>query len=227
MGWPAERPLWGTVSIALVAGQIRERGFFASDQAPHSLRVGFAIGPDGRARDVGIERSSGRPQADAEAIRRLGQMRFDGVGSRQERHAKDVWIYPHPLELPGPESALIARSTMVVQERRDDEPEDLWIMSCQLADWVTPPALISGTITGDDYPARALRDELEGTTRLRFTVSVEGRAEDVQVVASSGHAILDDASVKILQGRFRYQPALDEAGQPVSAQLQQSIRWAL
>lgn len=93
-----------------------------SDQAPLSLRVGFAIGPDGRASDVAIERSSGRPQVDAELIRRLDLMRFDGVGSRQERHAKDVWIYPHPLELPGPKACLIARSTIVVQERRDDEP---------------------------------------------------------------------------------------------------------
>lgn len=100
-------------------------------------------------------------------------------------------------------------------------------MSCQLADWVTPAALISGSITADDYPSRAVRDELEGTTRLRFTVSVEGRAEDVQVVASSGHAILDDASIKLVQGRFRYRPTLDEKGQPVNSQLHQTIRWAL
>jgi protein TonB len=54
---------------------------------------------------------------------------------------------------------------------------------------------IEKRITGDDYPSRALRDELEGTTRLGFIVSAEGQVEDVQVIVSSGHDILDVASI--------------------------------
>lgn len=226
-GWPADRPLWGTISIAAVGQQIRESGFFAVDQSPRSLRVGFAIGPDGMARDVAIERSSGRPQVDAEMIRRLGLMRFDGVGSKGERHARDVWLYPHRIELREPESDLIARSTIVLQERAGDEPEDIWVMPCELATWVTPPALVSGTITSDDYPARAVRDELEGTTRLAFIVSAEGQIEAVEVIESSGHPILDEASIKALQRRLRYRPAIGEDGEPVRARMEQKITWRL
>jgi protein TonB len=72
-----------------------------------------------------------------------------------------------------------------------------------------------------------LRDELEGTTRLGFIVSAEGQVEDVQVIESSGHDILDDASIKALLRRLRFRPALGENGEPVRAPMEQKVTWRL
>lgn len=44
------------------------------------------------------------------------------------------------------------------------------------------------------YPERARRLGLTGTTRIRFQVRPDGRAEDVQTVGSSGSAMLDRAA---------------------------------
>lgn len=44
------------------------------------------------------------------------------------------------------------------------------------------------------YPERARRLGLTGTTRIRFAVRADGRAEDVRTVGSSGSSLLDDAA---------------------------------
>ncbi|MDR2787065.1 MAG: TonB family protein [Candidatus Accumulibacter sp.] len=46
------------------------------------------------------------------------------------------------------------------------------------------------------YPEQARRLGLEGTVTLFVEVSGDGRIEDVRVVASSGHPILDNAAIK-------------------------------
>jgi protein TonB len=44
------------------------------------------------------------------------------------------------------------------------------------------------------YPERARRLGLTGTTRIRFQVRPDGRAEDVETVGSSGSTLLDAAA---------------------------------
>ncbi len=50
-----------------------------------------------------------------------------------------------------------------------------------------------------EYPAEAIRLRLEGTVVVRLHIGSAGSVEQVDVVKSSGHAVLDQAAVKALQ----------------------------
>ena len=87
----------------------------------------------------------------------------------------------------------------------EDEPE-------------APPAELSG----DDlpevlegplprYPRQALRMQWQGTVRLRIRVDAAGRVLGVEVVESSGYAVLDEAAVEAFE-RWVFAPRL--AGDP-------------
>lgn len=57
-----------------------------------------------------------------------------------------------------------------------------------------------------EYPRRARRLRLEGTTQLLVTVSAEGRPVRVVVQTSSGHPLLDDAAITAVH-LWRFHPA--------------------
>jgi protein TonB len=80
----------------------------------------------------------------------------------------------------------------------------------QLATRIAPPPV---------YPPRAIRAQLTGVVRLRIHVDASGKPLEVTVEQSSGHAILDEAAVKVVQARWRFVPATRD-GQAVEA-------WAL
>ncbi|KPP94153.1 energy transducer TonB [Erythrobacter sp. HL-111] len=68
----------------------------------------------------------------------------------------------------------------------------------------------------EDYPSRALRQEEEGTVGVRVTVGANGRVSACSVTASSGSSILDDAACRSLQRYARFEPALNDAGDPTT-----------
>ncbi|WP_245964856.1 energy transducer TonB [Trinickia dinghuensis] len=57
-----------------------------------------------------------------------------------------------------------------------------------------------------DYPPMALQRRWEGTVLLKVRVLADGRAEQVTVITSSGHASLDDAAVQAVTA-WRFIPA--------------------
>lgn len=79
----------------------------------------------------------------------------------------------------------------------------------------------------ENYPARALREEIEGTVGVRVTVTGDGRATGCSVTASSGSDILDAAACKDLERYGRFDPALDDAGNPTSAAWSTRITYKL
>lgn len=88
-----------------------------------------------------------------------------------------------------------------------------------------PAKILSGIITVADYPPAALKRGAEGTTKVWFVVTTEGRATDCRVVQSSGHADLDAVVCRLATGRMRFTPALDAKGnaRPMSAVM--PVRW--
>lgn len=66
----------------------------------------------------------------------------------------------------------------------------------------------------DNYPARALREEREGTVGVRVTVTAQGRAANCQVTASSGSPDLDQAACQGMERYAQFNPALDAGGNP-------------
>jgi protein TonB len=78
----------------------------------------------------------------------------------------------------------------------------------------------------DDYPDASRRAEEQGVVRVSYTVGVDGKASACSVTQSSGFPRLDDATCKIIERRFRFNPATRD-GQPVSEVKVQPVRWQL
>jgi protein TonB len=68
----------------------------------------------------------------------------------------------------------------------------------------------------ENYPPRAVRDEIEGRVGVRVTVGGNGRVSDCSVTSSSGSSILDDAACSGMRSYARFNPALDAAGNPTT-----------
>jgi protein TonB len=68
----------------------------------------------------------------------------------------------------------------------------------------------------EDYPSRALRQEEEGTVGVRVTVGTDGKVSACSVTSSSGSSILDKAACRSIQRYARFEPALNDAGNPIS-----------
>ena len=66
--------------------------------------------------------------------------------------------------------------------------------------------------TPNDYPSRALREDRAGTTTFRVTINDNGRVESCQIVGSSGHSDLDEATCKNVTRRARFRKPSDGYG---------------
>ncbi|MBV7257101.1 energy transducer TonB [Pacificimonas sp. WHA3] len=84
------------------------------------------------------------------------------------------------------------------------------------------------SFTQADYPASSERSEEEGTTVVSYRVGTNGRvvSGSCEVVQSSGHSRLDRQTCRILERRFRFEPALRN-GEPIEARDTQKVRWEL
>jgi TonB family protein len=82
-------------------------------------------------------------------------------------------------------------------------------------------------ITTDDYPAAALRAEVEGTVVVRYRIDKAGKVHDCVVTESSGVPVLDDRTCLLLTRRGRFVPAVDARGRAVEDGRIQRIIWAL
>ena len=74
---------------------------------------------------------------------------------------------------------------------------------------------IAGRIRDSDYPREASRARDEGKVDVRFTVGIDGRAHNCQVHQSSGSPALDATTCRLIEARFRFEPARNAAGEPV------------
>jgi protein TonB len=79
----------------------------------------------------------------------------------------------------------------------------------------------------ENYPARALREEVEGTVGVRVTVTADGRASGCSVTASSGSSVLDEAACAGMERYARFDPALDAAGNPTTDSYSTRITYRL
>lgn len=90
-----------------------------------------------------------------------------------------------------------------------------------------PMASIPSLVSGQDYPASALRAGEQGQTGYRLTVGTNGRVTDCTITSSSGSAILDSTTCRILRARARFRPARDSKGEPVEGSYRGALTWSL
>lgn len=81
---------------------------------------------------------------------------------------------------------------------------------------VSGPRHLSGAITRKDIPRAVWKAGNRGNVVAHFTVGIDGRASDCTVRQSSGHPALDAATCRLIEQRFRFEPARDARGQSVA-----------
>jgi len=79
----------------------------------------------------------------------------------------------------------------------------------------------------DNYPSDALRMEKEGRVGVRVGIGPDGRVTSCSVTSSSGTPSLDRAACDGMQRYARYDPALDDAGNPTSGNASTAIVYKL
>ena len=79
----------------------------------------------------------------------------------------------------------------------------------------------------ENYPSRALREEVEGTVGVRVTIGANGRVSGCSVTGSSGSSILDQAACRGMERYARFNPALDDAGNPTTGSYSTRITYRL
>ncbi len=76
------------------------------------------------------------------------------------------------------------------------------------------------------YPAEAIRLELQGTTKLRFSVTDKGTLSKAEVIQSSGSDLLDAAAISGL-ATCKFKPAQDANGASMPASFDVEYVWKL
>jgi len=83
--------------------------------------------------------------------------------------------------------------------------------------------LRGGSIVPRDYPRAA--NGSQGTVEARLAVSAAGAVTGCTVSRSSGNAVLDATTCRLIRQRFRFTPARDAQGNPVPSEQGWRQRW--
>jgi protein TonB len=87
------------------------------------------------------------------------------------------------------------------------------------------PRLISGRIRGSDIPDAILDIGFRGVVGVRYRVETDGRVTGCTVARSSGNPLMDQATCRAIEKRFRYDPWRDVAGRPVRSTVLRDQQW--
>lgn len=80
-------------------------------------------------------------------------------------------------------------------------------------------------VTQDDYPAEALQKGESGIVAFETQIDPAGKPSGCRTTASSGSAILDATTCRLIMERGSFRPATDANGQPVAGKWQMRVKW--
>lgn len=83
----------------------------------------------------------------------------------------------------------------------------------------TRARFLSGRIANADWRDAVDEEGFDESVVAHFTVGPDGRARDCEVVESSGVRELDNITCAMIERRFRYRPATDGSGKPISEEM--------
>ena len=89
----------------------------------------------------------------------------------------------------------------------------------------TPPEWLRGRIRDSDFPRAAGEAGIGKTIVVQFDVETNGRVSGCKVIESSGNAILDDVTCRLVEKRYRYEPSRDDQGVAVPSAVVESHVW--
>jgi len=77
---------------------------------------------------------------------------------------------------------------------------------------------IAGQIVNRDYPRAVSRAGIGGSVTVTYMVGADGRVRGCTVARSSGNADLDATTCRLIEERFRYEPARNGRGEAMPEQ---------
>jgi protein TonB len=90
---------------------------------------------------------------------------------------------------------------------------------------ITPPQRIEGALSNEDYRRARPPEGAAGTVRVGFRVRTDGRVDRCVVIRSSGFAVFDEATCRLIERRFRFRPALDASGRAIDWTIRTDYTW--
>jgi len=90
---------------------------------------------------------------------------------------------------------------------------------------ITPPVRVAGALTNADYRRTRPPAGAAGTVVVSFRVRSDGAVDRCTVLRTSGYEALDSATCRLIEQRFRYQPARDAGGRPVDWEVRTDYTW--
>jgi TonB family protein len=88
-------------------------------------------------------------------------------------------------------------------------------------------ANLPSLFSDEDYPPEAVRNHEQGPVGFHLEIGKDGVPTDCSVTASSGSAILDSTTCRLIMERARFEPARDSRGRPTSDSYSGRIVWRL
>lgn len=96
-----------------------------------------------------------------------------------------------------------------------------------LAERARATATLPSLFSDGDYPVAAVRARQEGAVDFRLDITPQGRVGGCTIVRSSGSALLDATTCRLIRTRARFIPARDTKGRPAPDTVTGRVRWAL
>jgi len=90
---------------------------------------------------------------------------------------------------------------------------------------VTPPVRIAGALTDGDYRRTRPPEGAAGTVVVSYRVRADGRVDRCAVVRSSSYEVLDSATCRLIEQRFRFVPARDAYGRAIDWEVRTDYTW--
>lgn len=88
-------------------------------------------------------------------------------------------------------------------------------------------ANLAANFSNDDYPAIAVDQDQSGSVALALLVDEAGKIADCTVINTSGVAVLDAQSCRILQIRAKFSPAIGVDGKAAKDAVVTRVRWEM
>jgi protein TonB len=133
----------------------------------------------------------------------------------------DTKPVPDPVESDPPEFAYLPTGNV------EPSPPSLPPRPSILPKRAVPSNSVSRWISNADYPRRALIDEAEGSAGYRLVIGTNGRVSSCEVLRTTGHRALDDATCRLISDRARFEPATDDTGAKVVGTYVGSVSWQI
>jgi protein TonB len=89
----------------------------------------------------------------------------------------------------------------------------------------SPPVRLAGALTNEDYRRADPPRGAAGVVVVTYRVRTDGRPDACQVVRSSGFAVFDTATCRLIEERFLFNPARDASGREVEWEVRSNYQW--